>query len=233
MTTDPQTVEPTEPDDPAAYALARHIADHPVSTIQAAFRYLNTPLTIELREDPAAPEDRGAVLREAADLIEARQDRLDAEERAEYVNLDHETVLQGEAVRGMAAYLRKVAAETPGPETQAEAHPAHHTWEVESPRRDNWASWGTTYDERDWAQERYESAIGNAPARPFRLVRATTTYAVEAEHAPATAPAVVAEPGKECAASISGNCLAEAQSETGCATEDGECVHAGQPGKEA
>lgn len=42
-----------EPDNPAAYALAQHIADHPVSTVQAAFRYLNAPLTLELHEDPA------------------------------------------------------------------------------------------------------------------------------------------------------------------------------------
>jgi len=47
--------EPTaEPDNPAAYALARHIADHPLSTVQAAFRYLNAPLAIELHEDPTA-----------------------------------------------------------------------------------------------------------------------------------------------------------------------------------
>ncbi|NUP15464.1 MAG: hypothetical protein HOZ81_05040 [Streptomyces sp.] len=49
-----QTADLREPDHPAAYALARHIADHPVSTIQAAFRYLNAPLTIELHEDTAA-----------------------------------------------------------------------------------------------------------------------------------------------------------------------------------
>ncbi|MGW0626469.1 hypothetical protein [Streptomyces sp. NPDC002758] len=66
-----------------------------------------------------------------------------------------------------------------------EAHKPEHTWKVESPRRDNWASWGATYDERGWAQERYESAIENAPGRPFRLVRATTTFTVEAEQ-PAT-----------------------------------------------
>ena len=53
--TDPQTVEP---DNPAAWALARHIADHPVSTIQAAFRYLNAPLTIELHDQAAVPEAR-------------------------------------------------------------------------------------------------------------------------------------------------------------------------------
>ncbi|MEW2187802.1 hypothetical protein AB0900_31425, partial [Streptomyces cellulosae] len=53
-TDDTETAEPREPDNPAAWALAQHIADHPVSTVQAAFRYLNAPLTLELREEPAA-----------------------------------------------------------------------------------------------------------------------------------------------------------------------------------
>jgi hypothetical protein len=79
------------------------------------------------------------------------------------------------------------------PETQADAHPPTVTWEIESPRRGTWASWGTTYDEHDWARERFEDAIGHVPARQFRLVRATTVYAVEAEHQ----PAAVSQPGKE------------------------------------
>ncbi|WP_190098630.1 hypothetical protein [Streptomyces griseoflavus] len=54
--TDTSPTEPREPDNPAAWALAQHIADHPVSTIQAAFRYLNAPLAIELHEVPAAVE---------------------------------------------------------------------------------------------------------------------------------------------------------------------------------
>ncbi|WP_318205355.1 hypothetical protein [Streptomyces sp. SCL15-4] len=66
-----------------------------------------------------------------------------------------------------------------------EAHSPSHAWTVESPRRDNWASWGATYDDRDWASDSYESAVSTAPQRPFRLVRATTTYTVEAEHTPA------------------------------------------------
>ncbi|MFJ3812243.1 hypothetical protein ACIPWE_38510 [Streptomyces sp. NPDC090073] len=37
----------------------------------------------------------------------------------------------------------------------------------------------------------------------------------------------------ECRASISGNCLAEAQSEGPCDTDDGECVHGGRPAREA
>jgi len=89
-----------------------------------------------------------------------------------------------------SAIVRAVAVEArDGQTAQGEAHPPRHVWEVESPRRDNWASWGTTYDEREWAQERYESAIEHAGRRPFRLVRATTTYTVEAEHQPATGPA--------------------------------------------
>lgn len=88
-----------------------------------------------------------------------------------------------------ADLLRRVAAEEQPTETQA--HPPSHTWTVESPRRDNWASWGATYDDRDWARERYESATSTAPARPFRLVRATTTYIVETEHTP---PAVTEQP---------------------------------------
>ncbi|CAM5620373.1 hypothetical protein [Streptomyces aurantiogriseus] len=69
-----------------------------------------------------------------------------------------------------------------------EAHPPTHTWKVESPRRDTWASWGATYDDRDWAAERYEEAVRHYPARPYRLVRATTTYTVEAAHQPDTEP---------------------------------------------
>jgi len=73
--------EPTaEPDNPAAYALARHIADHPVSTIQAAFRYLNAPLGIELHEDPAAPATDQAALRDRiADALRTTPSAIGAE----------------------------------------------------------------------------------------------------------------------------------------------------------
>lgn len=69
------------------------------------------------------------------------------------------------------------------PET--EAHPPTHAWKVESPRRDKWASWGATHDERVWAAASFEDVVEVAPQRAFRLVRATTTYTVEAEHQPA------------------------------------------------
>lgn len=41
---------PAEPDNPAATALAQHIADHPVSTMQAAFRLLGMRIDFELSE---------------------------------------------------------------------------------------------------------------------------------------------------------------------------------------
>lgn len=40
--------DPVEPDNPAATALARHITDHPISVVQAAFRELGMRLTFEL-----------------------------------------------------------------------------------------------------------------------------------------------------------------------------------------
>lgn len=41
----------TEPDNPSADSLARHIADHPIGTIQAALRLLGWKLSFEVRED--------------------------------------------------------------------------------------------------------------------------------------------------------------------------------------
>lgn len=61
--------EDSEPDNPAAWALARHIADHPVSTVQAAFRYLNAPLVIELHEEttPRTTPDNAATSSDTTD----------------------------------------------------------------------------------------------------------------------------------------------------------------------
>jgi hypothetical protein len=127
-----------------------------------------------------APTDRAAVLREAADRYAKLTDQNEAYDR-EHGQLDEVARIQHGTVRDVVTGLRRMADEA----QPAEAHSPTSTWTVESPRRDNWASWGATYDDRDWAQERYESAVETAPARPFRLVRATTTYTVEAEHQPA------------------------------------------------
>lgn len=51
-------VDLSEPDDPAAHALAEYIASHPASTVMAACRYLGWKLTFDLQEEtcPHSPE---------------------------------------------------------------------------------------------------------------------------------------------------------------------------------
>lgn len=87
------------------------------------------------------------------------------------------------------------AADEPAAEPQPDnetpddtVYPPLTTWEIETRRRDNWLSWGTTYDDHDWARERYRDVIGARPNLPVRLICATTTFAVEAEHPPAVVP---------------------------------------------
>ena len=63
-------------------------------------------------------------------------------------------------------------------------HPATSTWTIESPRRDEWGSWGAVYDDYDWARERYTDAIEHSFNPKFRMVRADTVYTVVAEHDP-------------------------------------------------
>lgn len=60
--------------------------------------------------DAHAAEARAEALVEGAAAIDAKQNEYEAEERRQFGSLDHETVLQGEAVRDMAAMLRQVAA---------------------------------------------------------------------------------------------------------------------------
>ena len=65
-----------------------------------------------------------------------------------------------------------------------EARPPTTGWRTETPLRGEWRHTGATYDDHAWASERYRDAIEADPDREFRLVRATTTYTVEAEHDP-------------------------------------------------
>lgn len=65
------------------------------------------------------PADRAAVLRAAADDVEALRDRREAEERNQHGFLDHESELQGAAIRDVIAHLRRradeaIKAEEPG-----------------------------------------------------------------------------------------------------------------------
>ncbi|MCX5522236.1 hypothetical protein OG342_05055 [Streptomyces bobili] len=92
--------------------------------------------------------------------------------------------------------LRRVAAEEQPAET--EAHPPEHTWaaELRDPLADEWAP-GTRYTVRDRAVNHLTHARSLVPTwkdgtpTQRRLVRATTTYTVEAEHTP---PAVGEQP---------------------------------------
>ncbi|MEU1082330.1 hypothetical protein ABZ368_19275 [Streptomyces sp. NPDC005908] len=62
---------------------------------------------------------RAQAYRDAADEMETCQAAADAEERDRHGFLDHESELQGAAVRDMAAHLRRRAAEIhPAPEEQ-------------------------------------------------------------------------------------------------------------------
>lgn len=70
--------------------------------------------TYEDADTPLHAGCRGGVLNEAADAIVSKQDEYEAQERKQFTHLDHETVLQGEAVRDMAALLRQMADEGNG-----------------------------------------------------------------------------------------------------------------------
>lgn len=71
--------------------------------------------------------------------------------------------------------------------------PTEHTWQMETRWDDGkWRTYSAPWDERDQAHEDFAETVATAMAgtgtyartRQYRLVRATTTYAVEAEHAP-------------------------------------------------
>lgn len=78
--------------------------------------------------------DRAAVLREAADAIVAEQARVERAERERFGRLDHDTQLQGAAVRAKAVFLRRLADDTEQEKDtsagaqpdEGESTPAHH-----------------------------------------------------------------------------------------------------------
>ncbi|MCX4697033.1 hypothetical protein [Streptomyces sp. NBC_01373] len=89
------------------------------------------------------------------------------------------------AVRDIVMGLRRRAAETQ-PETQA--RPAAHEWFVETRMLDGrWSKYGAPRDTAADGRELFErDTTGSGKAHAFRLVHATTTYTVEAEHQPDT-----------------------------------------------
>ncbi|MFF5421827.1 hypothetical protein [Streptomyces misionensis] len=63
------------------------------------------------RATPVAPLLDAHQAEVRADAIDTRQDKLDAEIRAEYGELDRDTELESAATRAMAKHLRRMAEE--------------------------------------------------------------------------------------------------------------------------
>ncbi|MET7944404.1 hypothetical protein [Streptomyces sp. NPDC005302] len=146
---------------------------------------------------PAALTDQAAVLNAAAQhlytaLFPAVYDDL-GQKAAEGVNRAV-SELRRLADIVPAAGLHGEVGETQHHQPQAEAHPPAVTWQIEAPRRDTWTRWSAPRDTRDEAREDYDRVVAwGGGWQPFRLVRADTTYTVEAEHQ----PAVVSQPDEE------------------------------------
>jgi hypothetical protein len=137
-----------------------------------------------------ASTDRGAVLEEAADRL--GELRIAEREWLVACGLD-----KGEQE------LRRVADETRN--TTEALRPATTEWTFEAcydADNDKWHGIGGTYSDHAEAKDAFKRRAENDPDHvkhfKFRLVRATTTYTVEAEHTPpATPPAGGAQQPKE------------------------------------
>jgi hypothetical protein len=127
-------------------------------------------------DETVTPADRAAVLREAADWY-AGQGKV----------VLSASQVAAEGVNRAVSELRRMADETPA---ATEAHPAEHSWAAElyDPLTDEWAPSYTSHV-RERAMNALEHARTIGPTwkdgtpTQRRLVRATTTYTVEPEHA--------------------------------------------------
>jgi hypothetical protein len=108
------------------------------------------------------------------------------------------------SVTDITAEVRRLRAEAPDPAAQAApVKPTSHTWTFEvcyDTDAGKWQGCGHAYDDsvfdnaHETAQEDFQHRAENdKQRRRFRMTRATTTYAVEAEYA----PAVVSQPDAE------------------------------------
>jgi hypothetical protein len=145
----------------------------------------------EVRE--ALDAFRAEVLREAAERIEAKQKRSDDHEVSRFGKLDHESVLERDAVLAAVAELRLMADAVSGgtggdEQAETEARPRSIRWRVEiyDPLAKEWAP-GAPFLVRERAVERLNVAQIYSPRwaddeTPVtrRLVRETTTYTIEA-----------------------------------------------------
>ncbi|WP_221763139.1 hypothetical protein [Streptomyces sp. WAC 04229] len=141
-----------------------------------------------LEED--ADRDQGLAATGARCLLQGHQGQIESGRAiveghrfALSVKLGLGTAAPWDAIHERVADLSRMADETQPAET--EAHAPTTTWAVEVPLRGTWKTSGGPYDDRDWALDSFELSKPHAIDRPVRVVRATTTYTVEAEHQPA------------------------------------------------
>jgi hypothetical protein len=167
----------------AVRANERATPPQPMDDDQA--RAVLAPLEAKVRELRARERagHRSAALRDAADQYATLADQNEAYELAEHGSIDNESRLQLEAVRDVAAGLRRMADEA---QAETEAQPARHRWYVETRdgTADQWAP-GTRYTERRDAVDRHAVLTRHHPTwkdgtpAERRIVRETTTYTVE------------------------------------------------------
>jgi hypothetical protein len=156
----------------------------------------------EMAEERYAWQERGDRAEERVRALEAGQAALSDTDR-QFLTFALELAADEMASRGdefgdedeaALETLRRLAAGTGEP-----VKPTSHAWTFEvcyDTAEDKWHGCGATYDDsvfgnaHETAREDFQyRAENDKQRRRFRMIRATTTYAVEAEHAPAEEPA--------------------------------------------
>ncbi|MFE7626069.1 hypothetical protein [Streptomyces sp. NPDC057509] len=124
---------------------------------------------------PAAPADRAAVLREAADIAETLRQFEPA-----YGPRKDAQVSENVGVLRVADHFRRLADEA----QPTEAHPTETEWVLETLWRTTgkWRRFGPSRATRHEADQDHERAVTQDPSRQYRIVRAVTTSTI----APAT-----------------------------------------------
>ncbi|MGY6019552.1 hypothetical protein [Streptomyces spinosirectus] len=97
--------------------------------------------------------------------------------------------LISELTLAVAVYVGRHVLPAEALELRQPPRPADHTWSVETRWNDGrWVSYGGARYTAEQGQEMWQHTLDDPGPHAFRLVRATTTYAVEAEHTPEQQP---------------------------------------------
>ncbi|MDT0387860.1 hypothetical protein [Streptomyces dubilierae] len=166
----PAAVEP--PVDRAAAPMTDERAAALLAPLKAKARELRAQKDAQLRD--AAFAEAAAVADRIAD--EAREKRF-AEGQGK-----GSTAL---GARLVAEKLRRMAGETPAATEAQPAQPDETRWHILTHQRGTWRPWLAPRHDHTEAREDYDQCVtSNGHRWAFRLVRETSTYAVEAEHTP-------------------------------------------------